>query len=133
MALTPGRGFDNSRLADTEARADRLQPNLSPRHSRDAQPPPRRNGRHRGITVDEIAHGSFGTVKLVYWNGTGYTVAKDADVEDITIEAGWYLGNTTDPIPADTAVTVQFYYDNTWEIDNGWCAARDWDLQEEEE
>lgn len=130
--LTPGRGWDNSRLSDAEVRGDRLARVKDARHSRDAQPFSRRHGFHRGITVDEIAHGSFGTVKLVYWNGTGYTAAKDADDADVTVEAGWYLGNADSPVPANTAVKVQHYDDNTWEIDNGWCAERDWELEEEE-
>ncbi len=131
--LVPGRGFENSRLSDTEVRGDRMLRTKDARHSRDAQPFAPRRGFHKGITVDTIAHGSFGTVKLVYWTGTGYASVKDADDEDVTIEAGWYLGNTDSDVPGNTAVIVQFFDDLTWEIQNGWCEERDWELEDEEE
>ena len=129
--LTPGRGYSNSRLASLEEAVARLTARLPLPSGREAAGRHRRAGIHRGITVDAISHGAFGTVKLVYWDGTAYRSAKDGSGNDITVEAGGYSLNDTETIEADTAVWVHHLDDNTWEVFSGNCAVRDWTLADE--
>jgi hypothetical protein len=87
----------------------------------------------RGITLDAITHGTFGTVKLVKWNGTDDYESITGDSADITVEAGGYLLNDGETIEVDTAVILSMMDDGTFEVANSNCAVRDWDLADEAE
>lgn len=118
--LTPGRGYDNSRLADTEVRGNRLLRVKDARHSRDAAPFILRRGKHRGITQTAVTRNTAGTVRLFYWNGTRWAWT------DVTVYARAALLNTADTIAASTAVYVELFADGQWEATNANCDVADW-------
>lgn len=127
--ITPGRGYDNSRLAQLEAIVLDLQLRLTA--SRDARPFSNQRGIHRVVTIDAISRATPGTVKLVYWNGAAYAAALDASDVEITVECRGYMLQTGETVVADAAGFAQHLDDGTWEWLSGNCAARDWLLSGE--
>jgi len=128
--MKPGFGYTSSRVRDTERTLADTGRN-PPHQGRFGNPRFRESGIHRGITVDTISQGAAGTVKLVYHNGHGFKAARDTSNALVTVEAYCYLLNADDTIPANTAVILQHFDDNTWEIISAHCDVRDWELTEE--
>jgi hypothetical protein len=123
--LSPYRGSDESRQRDLEQQraAEREQRVLPDFRSAAAAVP--RFAIHRAIALDEITRGTFGTVKIAYWNGSAYVDSGQ------TVECGGYLLNSGQTILVDQAIFIVHLPDNTWEVLNGNCSIRDWLLDGE--
>ncbi len=128
--MKPGFGYTSSRVRDTERTLADTGRN-PPHQGRLANPRFRRSGRHRAIVTTEITHDTPGAAKIVYWNGTGYVAALDADDAEIIVDVMGYLLNTGETVEVDTAIFIQYLDDNTCELDAGNCAVRDWTLEGE--
>ncbi len=129
--LVPGRGYENSRLADAEIRGDRMLRTKEARASQEPKAFRPRRGEFLGITSTSVTRAG-GTVQLIFKSGNKYRYCRDADNEIQTVQASACMLNTADSIESDTVVEVKFFGDNHWEIVNAWCEARDWKLEDEE-
>lgn len=102
-------------------------------HKREVRARMRPVMRLRGIAVDSISHGTDGTVNLVKRTDTGYAYMRDKDDAHISVEAGFYSGNTGETIEPETAVYVDQFADGYYEVTGGNCTVRDWELEDEDE
>lgn len=127
--MKPGSGYTSSRVRGVERQAEASDRN-PPWQGRPARPLAPRNGHHRAIAVDQITQGAAGTVKLIYWTGTGWKVATDpADDSVIEVEATACWLNTGETIEIDTVVIIQHMDDGMFEIITAACDVFDWTLE----
>lgn len=117
--LVPGRGYDNSRLADTEMRGERT---LRVKAEKRREPTWKllRQGEHRAVCTQSIAHGSTGRARLFYFNGERYVWTS----KYVTCRCFWL--NSDESIAVDFVGMVKFFADNVWEWTLTQCEEADW-------